>query len=47
MVERLFLSPTKVFSFFFFLLYIKINRRVAGKDEFVRVGNCQATIVDA
>lgn len=44
MVERLFLSPTKVFSFFFFLLYIKINRRVAGTDEFIRVvGNCQAT----
>lgn len=43
MVERLFLFPTKVFSFFFFLLYIKINRRIAGTDGFIRVGNCQAT----
>lgn len=41
---NVFFCPLRRFFLFFFLLYIKINRRVAGTDEFIRVvGNCQAT----
>lgn len=40
---NVFFCPLRRFFLFFFLLYIKINRRIAGTDGFIRVGNCQAT----